>query len=88
MAKTKVQITIDEGLLSRIDQYADEYYMNRSSVLTLSATQFINAAEVTTAIKGMAVSMRKIADSGEVDSDTMRQLEDFERLAALMYGKA
>jgi hypothetical protein len=32
----------------------------------------------------MAFAMRKIADKGEIDDETMRELEDFERLAKML----
>jgi hypothetical protein len=47
----------------------------------------LNAADVTKAIKDMALAMRKIADTGKVDHETMEQLEDFERLSKLLVGK-
>lgn len=80
----KVQITLDDKLLERVDVYADENYMSRSSLLSLAATQFLNAADVSRAVKDMALAMRKIADTGAVDEDTMHQLEDFERLARFL----
>ena len=87
MAKLKVGITLDEDLLRRIDDYADENYMNRSSLISLATSQFLSAQELSRAVKEMAFAMRKIADAGEVDAETMKQLEDFERLAKLLSTK-
>lgn len=86
MAKIKVNITLDEELLRRVDEYAEENYLNRSSLVSLATTQFLNAADVTKAIKDMAFAMRKIADNGEVDDETRKQLEDFERLSKMFTG--
>lgn len=86
MAKIKVNITLDEELMRRIDDYADENYLNRSSLVSLATSQFLNAADVTKAIKDMAFAMRKIADNGEVDDETQKQLEDFERLSRMLVG--
>ena len=86
MAKLKVNITLDEELLRRIEDYAEENYMNRSSVISLATTQFLNAADVTAAIKNMSLAMRTIADKGEVDPESMKQLEDFERLSRMLVG--
>lgn len=83
----KVQITLDDALMKRVDAYADENYMSRSGLLSLAATQYLNAVDVTKAIKDMAVSMRKIADNGTVDHETMEQLEDFERLSKMLVMK-
>lgn len=83
MARVKINITMDEALLRRVDDYAEVNYLNRSSFISLAMTQFLNASDVTSAIKELSISMRKIADTGEVDADTQRQLEDFERLARM-----
>lgn len=80
----KVQITLDDALMGRADAYADENYMSRSGLISLALTQYLNSAEVTKAIKEMAVCMRKIADNGTLDHETMEQLEDFERLSKML----
>lgn len=80
----KVQITLDDALMERVDNFADENYMSRSGLLSLAVTQYLNAQDVTRAIKEMAVCMRKIADSGEVEDELMRQLEDLERIAKML----
>lgn len=86
MPKIKVNITLDEELLHRVDDYAEENYLNRSSLASIAITQFLNSADVTKAVKDLALSMRKIADSGEIDDESRRQLEDFERLSRLLVG--
>ena len=83
----KVQISVDDELLKRIDNYSERNYLSRSGLCTLAASQFLNQAEVSSAIKDMALCMRKIADAGSVDEETQKQLEDFERLAQLLTGK-
>lgn len=86
MAKIKVNVTLDEELMRRVDEYAEENYLNRSSLVSLATSQFLNAADVTKAIKDMAFAMRKIADNGEIDDESRRQLEDFERLSRMLVG--
>ena len=80
----KVGITLDDKLLARIDEYADANYMSRSGLLSLAATNYLNAADVSQAIKNMSLAMRKIADTGKVDHEVIEQLEDFERLAKML----
>lgn len=84
----KVQITLDDDLMSRVDNYADENYMSRSGLISLAVTQFLNAADVTRAVKDMSFAMRKIADTGTIDEDTQKQLDDFERLSKMLTGKS
>lgn len=81
MAKIKVQITVDEELLAKIDEYADDNYTTRSSVFVQGALQVVNQAAVFSAISNLSLAMRKIADTGAVSPDELRQLEDFERVA-------
>lgn len=80
----KVNITLDDELLQRADDYADRNYMSRSGLLSLALTSFLNSNEMMLAIKDMSVSIRKIADQGTVDDATLQQLEDFERLSKLI----
>jgi metal-responsive CopG/Arc/MetJ family transcriptional regulator len=74
-------------LLTRLDGYAAENYLSRSGLVSLACTQYLNSAEAIVAVKDMSVAIRKIADSGDVDNETMHQLEDFERLSKMMIGK-
>lgn len=86
MAKVKINVTLDEDLMRRIDEYTEENYLSRSSLISLATTQFLSSAEVAKSIKEIAFSMRKIADTGVVDDEIRRSLEDFERLAKMLAG--
>lgn len=82
----KVQVSMDNALVQRVDQYADENYISRSALVTIALTQFLNAQEVTSAVKDMAICLRKIADNGEIDSDTQQKLCDLERRCKVLVG--
>lgn len=77
----KIQISLDDELLKRVDTYADDNYMSRSGLITLAATQFLNMNEVTKAIVSLNAAMQRIADTGKVDDETMKELENWQRLA-------
>ena len=83
----KIQVSLDDELLKRIDSYADDNYMSRSGLITLATTQFLNANEVTKAIVSLNTTMQKIAETGSLDHETMEQLEDWQRLANLLTTK-
>lgn len=87
MAKIKVNITLEEELLQRIESYADENYLTRSGLITLAASQFLLQAEASKAIVDMSRAMRKIAETGSVTEEQLRQLEDFERFARMLAGR-
>lgn len=86
LAKVKVQITVEEELLRKVEQYADDNYISRSGVFVQGAAQIVSQAEVMALLKSMSFAMKKIADTGSVDDDTYRQLEDFQRALTFLCG--
>ncbi len=83
----KVNITLNDDLMKRIDNYADENYMSRSGLISLACTQYLNQVEVLALVKDMSFAMRKIADSGKVDSESIRKLEEFEKMCRMLISK-
>lgn len=71
----------------RVDSYAAANYMSRSGLISFATNQYLNQAELIMLVKDMSVSMRKIADSGMVDSETEKQLQDFERACKVLTGQ-
>lgn len=80
----KINISLDDELVKRIENYADNNYMSRSGFISLACTQYLASADVVTAIKSLSLALNKISDSGEVDAETQQQLEHYERLANLL----
>lgn len=80
----KVQITLDDELMKKIDIYADKNYMSRSGLIGFACSQYLISLEVQAAITNMAIAMRKIADEGKVNADVQRELEDFERICKML----
>lgn len=83
----KVQISIDDALLAKIDQYADANYMSRSGFISLATSQYLHGADTVNAVKELSVCMRRIADNGNIDEQSKKDLEDFEALARLLAEK-
>lgn len=81
----KINISLDDELVKRIEDYADRNYMSRSGCISFACTQFLNQADAVRAVKDLSVSMRKIADTGKIDKETLGQLEDFERIANMLF---
>lgn len=80
----KVNVSLNDELMTRVDNYADSNYMSRSGLVSLALTQYLNQADIITCVKDMSLAMRKISDSGTVDHETMEQLEDFMRFAQML----
>ena len=87
MARTKVQITIDDELLQRVDAYADEHYTSRSGVFASGAESLLLTDEVRVAISKIADAMQRIAMTGTLSDEDKLQLAAFQTLAAAMSGK-
>lgn len=87
MAKVKVNITLDEELLQRIESFADENYLTRSGLITLATSQYLIQAEASRAIVDLSLAMRKIAETGTITEDQLKELENFERFARMLSGK-
>lgn len=87
MAKVKVNITLDEELLQRIESFADENYLTRSGLITLATSQYLIQAEASRAIVDLSLAMRKIAETGTITEDQLKELENFERFARMFSGK-
>lgn len=87
MYKVKVNVTLNDDLLARVDQYADENGMTRSGLIAVALGDYLSARELTSAIKSIAFTMQDIAAKGEVDEEAQKQLDDFQRLVNLLYRK-
>ncbi len=81
---TKVNITLDEDLMKRVDAYADDNYLTRSGLVSLALTQFLNQYDVCRAITDISVSMRKISENKKLSSEEIDNLRDFETLAKML----
>ena len=83
----KINISINEDLLKRADKFGVDNSISRSGLISLSLSQYLAQQEVFVLLKGMNVAMKKIADKGEIDAETMEQLEDFERICNSLVGQ-
>lgn len=80
----KVQISMNDELLAKVDAIADQLYTTRSGYITIAVSQLLMAYEAMDAVKTMSVAIKKIADTGNIDDETRHQIEDFERLAKMI----
>lgn len=85
--KTKINISFDTELLGKIDEYAKNNYMSRTAVIKQACTQLVMAQEVTQALRQLAFSMQRIADTQQIDEQSKKELEGFKALAYLLADK-
>lgn len=80
MAK-KVNISLDDELLKRIDDFADTNYLTRSGLVTVAVSQYLLQREALAAVKQMSISFKRIADSGKFDEESVSELAEFTKFA-------
>lgn len=68
----KVNISINDDLLSRLDNFADENYTSRSGLITTALTEYFNSREMILLVKNLSLAIGKVAESGEVDDETIK----------------
>lgn len=80
----KINISMDDDLVKRVEDYADNNYLSRSAMISLACSVFLNQNEAVLAVRNLSLAIQKIADTGNIDSETLKQMEDFSRLSSLL----
>lgn len=80
----KVNYSIDDDVVARINENADKLHMSRSCFVSLACCTYMNSLEMQRAVSEMAICMRRIADNNEIDEQSKSELEHFAALAELL----
>ena len=80
----KINITMNDELLERLDKHAKEQFTTRSGLISLACTQYLTQLEMANLIRTMSAAMKKIAETGTIDEEAKQQIEDFERIRKLL----
>ena len=80
----KINVSMNDELVSRIDEYAKSNYMSRSSFMAFVCTKYLNEVEVINSLKNVSLAVRKIAETGQADEETLRELAEFEKLSQII----
>lgn len=81
---TKISVSMDENLLKKIDDYVSKNYTNRSNLISQLCAQYLDQVKAMEMMDSLIFALNKIADKGEIDEDSKRQLDDFERLVKMI----
>ena len=73
----KVNISLDDELLSRVDIFCDKNYMSRSGFFSFISAQYLNQYDLIFAINSMANTLKRF-ENGEIKDDVLKeQLAEF-----------
>ena len=80
----KINITMNDELLERLDNYAKEQFTTRSGLISLACTQYLNQQEALNLLRAMTSAMQRIAETGTVDEEAKQQVEDIQRIGKML----
>lgn len=85
----KIMISIDDSLLERVDNMADEMYTSRSGLLSLAVTEYLNAKQSIGILTDISLQISKIANDVknveiENDEEVISQLDTMENICNLL----
>lgn len=82
MAKSKINITIDDDLLQQVDDYCDKNYMNRSVLISQALASVINQQKMIDSMRDLSIAFKKCVETGAPISDELkRDVEAFQALS-------
>lgn len=76
----RVNMTLNDELIHRIDNYAKSNYMNRSSVVSFACNQFLMAHELQSLLVDMKRCFQKIAETGCCSEEQLAELARYQSL--------
>lgn len=76
----KVQISINDELMKKVDKYAAENYLTRSALCTLALNKLLAEEEALSLMKEMSIAMKKISQNGEIDEESKNLISNFDNV--------
>lgn len=80
----KISISLPDDVLARVDSFCERTFQNRSSFICQSVLQTMNSQEAVVALVSLSSSMRKIAETGSIDEETKKELDEIQRVAEFL----
>lgn len=83
----KVNITLNDDLLEKIDKKADEMFMTRSGFVAMCCTKELQNMEAVEMLGQMTVAFKAIAAKGTLDEETQLKIGAIVELFDGIYGR-
>ncbi len=71
----QINISIDDKLLSQIDEYVNSNYMNRSQFFTMISNQYLDSFRVGRLADRLVSALMDIRDNGDIDEDIKKDID-------------
>lgn len=82
----KVNVSLPDELLVRLDEYADGNFMSRSGAISMMVNQYLTSRELQAQIKLMSAALQKLSNNVELTDEEKMQLLGFEQIAKALPG--
>lgn len=76
----KVQLTLNDELIERIDRFNESHYMTRTGFVTMACVQYLAQQEMFELLKDMRKCVNAIKDNKELTQEQLDELQGFAEL--------
>lgn len=79
----KINITMNDGLLSELDALAKKNYSTRSGMISIALANYIQQQRISDGLISVAAALQRIADTGVLTDKDREDLETFTKFIEL-----
>lgn len=79
----KVNISVPDELMVRVDQYAKKHFCTRSGLMSLALARYLHEVEAVQAMMSIAEVLQSVAEKNELDEESRRQLDALQAVVNL-----
>ena len=79
----KVQISIDDDLLVKVDDYCKKNCITRSGFISMMCSQWLQKEELTKTLNILQGAMLKVTEGKDLPPEQQQELDDYMRLVSM-----
>lgn len=79
---------IATDIANELEQYANENHISKSSVICVALSELFARKKVVNSLSEISNTLTLLSNGKELDQDTEKKLEDFQKICALAVGKS
>lgn len=83
----KVQLSIDDDLMNKADEYAKKNYLTRSGLVSMVLSQFLEYKDISSTLGSMLDIMNDLNSSVSMDDEGKEKLKELEGVYKVMSQK-
>lgn len=83
----KITMNVNDDLLERVDRYARQNYLTRTSVFCFAVSQFLTAQELPSIMSNLNNAMIKISETGTISEEDQKTLDAMQLICDALNAK-